>query len=384
MNVQLKELRYAVTLAHAASRLAAPSVVRAIGLAVRDGALELTAGGGGPFLRQVLQPEAPSLLPAEPVVLPAEVLHAAVTGLRGEEVRVSLDGGLRLEVDGYKVNVIPLEEAPENPESPLAGGARLRLPAKAFYEALRYVAQALPKGDEQPRFEKVLLEVEPGGALHLYATDGFWLTAAEVRGAGEGLPEAPAQLGLHRSYVGLLHFLSRAGLEEEATLSFDFSARRLGITDGEGRELVLPGSEADFPDFSNFLAGGQPTRIVVDAEALATAVRRMRSLISKKDPIHLYFVAEAQRLLLRARGDYGSAEANLEVRGAGPSFRLAFAPRYLLPSLTGLGQATLAVGGQRDPLLVEGEQTRAVVMPLLVDSTGVWSDFDEPAAGRAA
>ena len=376
MKVDLKAFRAAMGLALAASRHHPVAPERAVQLRANGARLFVRAGGGAVALLQALEIKEASPLPSADVAVPARALQAAVAGLKGEHVTLTLDAGVRLEVDGYTASVDALEEAPAALAPDVFRPVHtLHLPARAFYESLRYVARAIPRAGTHVRLGKVLLEPGSGNHLRLTATDGYWLTTAEITGVvGEPLEDA-LQLFLPGEALALLQFLGHAGPEDCVKLGFDREGTRLRFDDG-ARVLQLPAAEAGFPEYDGLFTRKGGSSVLVEADSLVDAVRRMRGLVGKGHPVHLYYLADVQRLLVRARGDVGAAEANLEVQGAGPSFRLAFLPEYLEGALSGLRQAKLVAGHDQEPMIVAGTNVKAAIMPLRSAEEGIWSDLD--------
>ncbi|HEX7355673.1 MAG TPA: DNA polymerase III subunit beta [Mycobacteriales bacterium] len=228
----------------------------------------------------------------------------------------------------FTLPTMPVEDYPQLPDLPPTAG---RVTASEFAQAVSQVVVAAGRDDTLPVLTGVRVEID-GDRLTLAATDRYRLAIRELgwRPEGSDLPAAalvPARniAEAARALVGddeVTIALSPAAAGGETLVGFANSTRRTTtrLLDGE------------YPRYRSLIPDGHVAAAVLDASALADAVKRVALVAQRTSPVRLSF--EPGQLLLEAgTGEDAQASETLEVSYEGEPLTIAFNPQFLLDGL---------------------------------------------------
>jgi DNA polymerase-3 subunit beta len=265
-------------------------------------------------------------------VLPARLVTDIVRALEpGAVTFESSDEDVRI-MSGrsqFAVRILPADEFPRLPfpssGSTGAYGEAVTLPASVFAEALRQVVRAASSDESTPVISGVLMTAEAGG-LRLVATDRYRLAVRDLPGTSV-LRDDQQVLVPSRALAELQRLLAGA---EDVTLQL--GERDASFEVGNVR-LTTRLIEGQFPPYERLIPDGYPNRLIVDKEAFADAVRRVRLLV--KDAI------TPVRVALRADGvectvvtqEVGQASEDVDAKYEGAEMVMGFNPAFLIDGL---------------------------------------------------
>ena len=269
------------------------------------------------------------------VLVPAKPLAETLRALEAPQVRLVVEGSrLAVRVPGGRF-ALPLLEADLHPgvaEPPARVG---EVDGPEFAGLLSVVASVASRDDALPMLTGVRLRGEPGGPLSMVATDRYRLAIATLPWTGESEVDAMVPAGL------LMEAAKQAASAERIALHID--GDRAGLV-WEDSAIVTSLLASTLPDERKLLPSTVDATVVVDADALAGAVRRV-GLFSEGHQIVQLDLGDGEIRVHGAGQQVGEAEelVKAEVTGGRPS--PAYQVRYLTDALKAFAgkQVTLAV-----------------------------------------
>lgn len=277
---------------------------------------------------------------------------------------VADDTTLTVEAGGasFVLESLPLEEYPALPEvTELAG----TLFAKDFARSVTRVARAAGTDDTLPRLTGVSFQPSDG-TLNLAATDRYRLAVEDVpwtRGDSEFTEiTVPAK--------ALAEFAAKAGTSDKVQVFVgegDGYGGRVRLVD-DTRELIINGISGEFPRVRDKIPAETDVNALIDAPALAAAVKQLAPLVGKNEAVQLDLDAEEIRVTALSEG---KVVASLTVPGTVDNYPFKFRanPAYLVSLLLGFdGPVWLGLNSPSKPFLLhaDGDDFRAVQMPIRI------------------
>lgn len=281
------------------------------------------------------------------VAVPAQMLAGLVATLVGE--RVELEGAttqLKVRCGGHQSTVRGWDAQdwpalPQSPERP-----DVRVGAQALRSALAQVVACAAKDDSRPALAGVCFD-QRGEALSLVASDGFRL-------AWRRFPVEPVERDLSRGEEASVLLPAKAAAEliraigsrdERVGVSLVGDARGQIVFALEDLTLAARLVEAKFPSYHQIIPTEAPTRVLVERERLAAAVRAARLIGGMRTetkggatyrfwPISL--VVESASLVVRAMSEEGDVADAIPATVEGPGVLVGFNSEYLADALAAL------------------------------------------------
>jgi DNA polymerase-3 subunit beta len=212
----------------------------------------------------------------------------------------------------------------------------------------------------------VLFEMlQESGKIRMIATDGHRLAmvertiGTEVEGLGSGVI-------IPRKGLGELKRLVDEDDADEVSLGFEGNS---GLVRKGDVTLMMRLIEGEFPNYEQVLPKEVPLRVVVPAEELVRALRRV-ALLSAERSRAVRFELMKGRLVVSAKNpDLGEAQEELDSDYDGEDMAIAFNATYLLDALQAAHCKEVELGfrDELSPAQVkptDDADTLAVVMPM--------------------
>ena len=295
------------------------------------------------------------------VLVPSRPLAETLRALTEPTVRLVVEGSrLAVRVPGARF-ALPLLDAEVHPGVPEPPRRLAEVDAAPFAEALTTVAATASRDDALPLYTGVRIRAD-GDRLVLLATDRFRMAVASLPCRPTGALDALVPANLLAELAKLL--------PGTGTLSLHADSDRLGIAWGPAvvTSAVLDGS---FIHESKVSTSDVDTRLELDADALAAAVRRVGLYTDPRGAL-LLEVGDAEVRLRGADQQSGEAEESVKATVDGGRTGQAFQARYLTDALRPFlgGPVRLAVQpGMRATVLTAPDpkevDLRYIVMPML-------------------
>lgn len=263
----------------------------------------------------------------------------------------------------FTLGALPVEEYPLLPEVPDLAGT---LFGKDFARSAVRVARAAGTDDTLRILTGVCFRPSDG-ALVMAATDRYRLAVDEVpwtRGDSAWtelvVPAKP-----------LADFAAKAGTADKVQVFIsdqqDGHPGRIRFAD-DTRELIINGLHGQFIRYEGRIPTQTTVNALVDAPALAAAIKQLTPLVGRNEAVQLDIDAEA--IKVTALSD-GKPVASLTVPGTADFHPFMFRanPAYLTSLLLGFdGQAWLGINSGSKPFLLhaDGDSFRAIQVPIRV------------------
>ncbi|MFZ8812967.1 MAG: DNA polymerase III subunit beta [Thermus aquaticus] len=301
-----------------------------------------------------------------PLLVPPAFIRA-VEAASGPKVHLAAEEGRIVVSSGTweaAVNTAESEGFPTWPDK--EGGTKATIGVKELLRALGAVRYAASKDAWRSVFRGIVLEFVEGG-LRAVASDGYRMAIYDT---GIAVPLAGQILLPVSGADEAVRLLKEA--RGEATLTLHGSFITLTANTGEFEaSLVVRLLEGEYPDYRRVIPTEFPTTVVLHAEELAAAVRRVSALSSPKDHrVDIIFDGESRLATLFTEGDYGRSADAVRAGVDGLTLRQAYDYRYLLDAIEPVeGEVVLHISGPATPTLIEpadGGGYKAVVVPLRV------------------
>ncbi|SEF29110.1 DNA polymerase-3 subunit beta [Amycolatopsis pretoriensis] len=286
------------------------------GLRLRADAAGLTVAGSDPDL--AVRFDCPATAHTDgSVTVPAAPLAETLKMLDGL-VRLVVEGSrlaLRLDNARFALPLLSTESGPPVPEPPRVS----EVDGGAFASALRIVAGTASKDDPLPLFTGVRLQAD--SRLTLTASDRYRMAVARLPLLSPGSLDVlvPATL------------LTEAARQAKGTVGLHAGPGRFGLS-WPGGLVGTAVLDAGFLSEDSIPSSAVDTKVTVEADALAAAVRRVGVYAEDRRVLTLE-VGDAQVRLASARQDTGEAEETLKAEVSGGRTSPSFQARYLLDAL---------------------------------------------------
>ncbi|MFJ7211640.1 DNA polymerase III subunit beta [Amycolatopsis sp. NPDC098790] len=287
------------------------------GLRLRADAAGLTVAGSDPDL--AVRFDCPATAHTDgSVTVPAAPLAETLRMLDAELVRLVVEGSrLALRVDNarFALPLLSTEAAPPASEPPLVS----EVDGAAFASALRIVAGTASKDDPLPLFTGVRLRAD--SRLTLTASDRYRMAVARLplRSPGSLDVLVPATL------------LTEAARQAKGVVGLHAGPSRFGLS-WPGGLVGTAVLDAGFLSEDSIPSSAVDTRVSLDADALAAAVRRV-GVYAEDRRVLTVEVGDSQVRLASARQDTGEAEETLKAEVSGGRTSPSFQAQYLLDAL---------------------------------------------------
>lgn len=295
------------------------------------------------------------------VLVPAKPLAETLRALDVPGVRLVVEGSrlaLRTSSARYALPLLDVDVHPGVPEPPPAVGT---VDGGFFAEAVTTVAAAASRDQALPLFTGVRLRAE-GERIALLASDRY-------RAAIARLPwqSASAEVDALVPAALLAEVAKQAAGAQRVTIHAD--ADRFGLTwdDCAVTTAVL---DAGFLDESRIVTSEVDTTVVVDADVLYSAARRVALYADARGVLQLG-VGDNEILLRSADQQAGEAEESVKADVSGGRTSPAFQARFLLDALKAFAGRPVSLAfqpGLRATVLTSAEPTevdlRYLVVPL--------------------
>ncbi|MGD8395192.1 MAG: DNA polymerase III subunit beta [Candidatus Eiseniibacteriota bacterium] len=299
------------------------------------------------------------------VTVPARRFTEIVKELPGDEIQVASDD-LKVTVDctigQFTLMGMDADEFPKVPE--VGEGTRVQLKGSALARGIRYSSYAVGTDDARPVLNGVLLEVRDG-EMRLVATDGHrlaWVTLRDsaLEKAGTAIV-VPKTLQLVQRLVG-------DGSDAVTMVVTDKHVMfEVGETTVYSRLIDGP-----FPKYEQVVPRDNPSKLVVDRQAIISAVRRV-SILADSITHQVKLGLFAKRVELRVQtADVGEGLESIEADYDGEEMTVGFNASYLLEALKGMDSDKIMMAFKEETSAVlvqpaeqaEDEEITCLVMPI--------------------
>ncbi|BCJ54265.1 hypothetical protein Asp14428_57400 [Actinoplanes sp. NBRC 14428] len=286
------------------------------------------------------------------VGMPVADIGRAVSELgRADAVRKLLDEHLRRLEDGLTDARRELSRLHHLLDLEETAMTRITLPAAALAAALDAVRFAASADPALPMLNGVLLDVE-NGVLTVVATDRYRLAVAEAAVTTDGPPVR---------VVAPLTFVDELRPALTGTVTLDLGPESLAAETPD-RRLTAEPLDVDYPDLRRLLQAGaaEPRRITIDVPALRTIVGGAATVTREHEGVTF----DVAILTLDPTGAVRVAEE--DAWAADEEAHVAVNREFLLQALDagGAGQLVLELDGPIKPLVVRGEGSYSLLMPV--------------------
>jgi DNA polymerase-3 subunit beta len=204
------------------------------------------------------------------------------------------------------------------------------IPSTLLREMIERTAFAVSMDETRLNLSGIFFERPEPGRLRLVATDGHRLSMVtrSVEGGSAG-----AGVIIPRKGVGEIAKILESGDEP---VSIQIQSGVAHLTRGQV-ELSMRLVEGDFPDYKQVVPQKSERRLLVDAEPLLSALRRV-SIVSSERTRGVKMQIEPGRLEVSSMNpDLGEASEDLVVDYEGPTFGIGFNAKYVIDVLSVLG-----------------------------------------------
>ena len=301
------------------------------------------------------------------VTVAAKKLHEIVRTLPEDEVHIKMlpDAWVQIECQRarFKVAGLPREDFPALPEAKGKGG--IELPTAALADLIARTGFAITSEETRYYLAGALLVLKPD-AMALVATDGHRLAYAERKVKVAGVKQQQKVLVPRKALTELGRLL-----EADETVTYREIENHLVFSVG-GRTLASKSIEGQFPGYENVVDWNGDKRIILERDALQTALRRVSLLSSERSRAVRVKLSKGELELLASSPDLGEAREVIPVEYAGDGMEIGFNAQYLLEFLAVAGGEQVGLllkdsesqGLLRPEGLAEGDDYRYVVMPM--------------------
>ncbi len=267
--------------------------------------------------------------------LPVKRLASIVRELPGSSVLIESDDKDQTVVTSgqsrFKLLGLSAEDYPALPEA--EGDVAYELEQNTFREMLKKTAYAASTDETRYVLNGVLLSFADG-KLTSVATDGRRLALVE---AEVEFSENHDLILPSKAVTELLHILG-----EEGTLRIYPRANQIVFSFGEtmlSSKLI----EGTYPNFRQVIPGQCEERVVIEREALLTALRRASLVVADKASATKLTFADNQLVIATNTPDIGESRETLPVKYSGTEISVAFNPEYMMDPLKNLSNDEIAV-----------------------------------------
>ncbi len=259
--------------------------------------------------------------------------------------------------------------AEEYPTLPTASpGGTVTAPAAVLGEMIERTMYAASADESRYNLNGVFLEVlSDSGKLRMVATDGHRLAYVD-RALADDLSSLASGVIVPRKALAELKRLVDEDDADEIEIGFEGNS---GLVRKGEVELVMRLIEGEFPNYRQVIPKEQGISLVLPAETVIHALRRVALLSAERSRAVKLELSEGTLRLSSTNPDLGEAHEELDIDYGGEPIAIAFNARYLMDSLSVIRAKEIRLGF-RDPLSpaqlvpTDDEDTLAVVMPMRV------------------
>jgi DNA polymerase-3 subunit beta len=258
-------------------------------------------------------------------------------------------------------------DAQEYPSLPdFSPGRMVRLQAAVLSQMIEGTMYAASLDETRYNLNGVYFEVVPETArIRMVATDGHRLALVE-RTAGSDVSGLASGVIVPRKGLAELKRLVDEVDADEVEIGFEGNS---GLVRSGNVTLVMRLIEGEFPNYQQVIPKDCDHFLVLPADALVRALRRVSLLSAEHSRAVKVELSEGKLQLSSRTPDLGEAQEELDVDYAGPTTSMGFNARYLLDCLGALGAKEIRLGFRDGGSAVEVRPTDdlesvAVVMPM--------------------
>jgi DNA polymerase-3 subunit beta len=302
------------------------------------------------------------------VTAAAKKLYEIVRELPEEDVAIEATDDAHIAIRCARANfTLAGSAAQEYPTLPTASpGSTARVQAVVLSQMIERTMYAASLDETRYNLNGVFVEqIAESGKLRMVATDGHRLAYVD-RDFGAPLSGLDRGVIIPRKGLAELKRLVDEEDADEVELGFEGNSalvRKQGVT------LVMRLIEGEFPNYRQVVPKEARYELVVAADDLARAVRRVAILSSERSRAVKLELANGLLRLSSSNPDLGEAREELDVDYAGEAIAVGFNARYLLDSLAAFRTKEVELGLEDDlsPAVLrptEDTEALAVVMPM--------------------
>jgi DNA polymerase-3 subunit beta len=242
----------------------------------------------------------------------------------------------------------------------------VRLQAAVLSQMIEGTMYAASLDETRYNLNGVYFEVVPETArIRMVATDGHRLALVE-RTAGSDVSGLASGVIVPRKGLAELKRLVDEVDADEVEIGFEGNS---GLVRSGNVTLVMRLIEGEFPNYQQVIPKDCDHFLVLPADALVRALRRVSLLSAEHSRAVKVELSEGKLQLSSRTPDLGEAQEELDVDYAGPTTSMGFNARYLLDCLGALGAKEIRLGFRDGGSAVEVRPTDdlesvAVVMPM--------------------
>jgi DNA polymerase-3 subunit beta len=256
------------------------------------------------------------------------------------------------------------EEYPSLPE--FSPGRTVRIQAAVLSTMIDRTMYATSLDETRYNLNGVYFEVLPESAkIRMVATDGHRLSYVD-RGVGPELEGLASGVIIPRKGLAELKRLVDEEDADEIELAFEGNnglARKGEVT------LVMRLIEGEFPNYRAVVPKSAAHRLVVSAEPLRHALRRVAILSAERSRAVRLQVGGGKLAMSSSNPELGEAQEELDIDYSGPVLNLGFNAGYLQEALvaTRAKEVEIAFQDEMSPIQLrptDDDDTLAIVMPM--------------------
>jgi len=256
------------------------------------------------------------------------------------------------------------EEYPSLPEFP--SDRLVRLPAAVLSVMITRVMYAASVDETRYNLNGAFVEVDAGaGKLRMVATDGHRLALVD-RALGPDVEGLASGVIIPRKGLAEMKRLVDEEDDDEVEIGF---AGNSGLVRRGGVTLVMRLIEGEFPDYRKVIPASFEQALVLPAEVLVAALRRVAVLSSERSRAVKLDLGDGRLVVSSNNPDLGEAQEEVDVDYEGAKLTLGFNVRYLLDALGALAAKEVRLGlrDANSPAQIQPTddgESLAVVMPM--------------------
>ena len=302
------------------------------------------------------------------VTVSAKKLFEIVRELPEEPIRVEVSDNayltLRCARAEFSLAGTTAEEYPTLPA--IAPERTVTVQAAVLGDMIERTMYAASSDETRYNLNGVFFERLPdSGKLRMVATDGHRLARVD-RTLGTQLEGLERGVIIPRKGLAELKRLVDEEEADEVELGFEGNsglARRGGVT------LVMRLIDGEFPNYRQVIPADTQHHLVLPAEPLQHALRRVSLMSAERSRAIKFELAEGRLSLSSNSPDVGEAREELDVDYAGTPLAIAFNARYLIDAVSASGgkEVRISLRDALSPALLaptDDDDALAVVMPM--------------------
>lgn len=298
-------------------------------------------------------------VPRKPFLAPVARLAAILKTCSDELVTITPERSLVIEADGARWSLPQVEKTQEFPAlaKPEGDARPVSIARSALAQLLARVEPMVCRDETRSNLSGVYFEGD-GTRLTLVATDGHRLSTGTV------------ECGLKlTALVALSHIHVVQQLLDDATadeIALHHDGKLLAVEVG-GALLSCRLVEADFPDYRQVIPARPAARVVVDTEAMRSALTKLQPLERKRGGM---FTVDGDAVTIEASSEDGEVVVRVPADIEGPAAKIGISVPYAISAFAGVRgeKAVLGVTDEVSPVTVrshdQSDTWLSVVMPM--------------------